>query len=51
MHSMSAPIISLGSFVSPRGGASKDLIMRTFLRQEDGCAVYRMGSGTHEFTA
>ncbi|MBW8792430.1 MAG: family 78 glycoside hydrolase catalytic domain [Streptomyces sp.] len=23
----------------------------TFLRQEDGCAVYRVGSGTHEFTA
>lgn len=23
----------------------------TFLRREDGCAVYRVGSGTHEFTA
>ncbi|WP_416983700.1 alpha-L-rhamnosidase [Streptomyces sp. T028] len=23
----------------------------TFLRQEDGCAVYQVGSGTHQFTA
>ncbi|MFJ9567170.1 alpha-L-rhamnosidase [Streptomyces fuscichromogenes] len=23
----------------------------TFLRREDGCSVYRVGSGTHEFTA
>lgn len=22
----------------------------TYLRQEDGCAVYRVGSGTHRFT-